>query len=399
MTALAPAMRSGRGAGLTLTSRLATHGVDVTLDVPAGAVLALLGPNGSGKSTTLGVAAGLVHPDAGRVTLGEKVLLDVGGGIDVPPHRRGVALLRQDALLFPHLSVADNVAFAPRAAGASRRAAAAAAGHWLAQVGALDLAARRPGELSGGQAQRVALARALAADPHLLLLDEPFAALDVRSAPELRGLVRRVLLEAGRTAVVVTHDVLDVVALADHVAVLEAGEVVERGPVRDVLAAPRSAFAAGMVGTNLLTGTALGRGRLALAGGPVVVGVGEVAAGPAVAVCPPRAVALYRAPTGAGAPPAGSPRNVLPAAVLDATDRAGVVRVRVALDDPAGGAPGHHVLAADVTPAAYADLRLEPGARVRAVVKAQEVALHPGGRGDDPAAPVASGALTDRSGS
>jgi molybdate transport system ATP-binding protein len=142
----------------------------------------------------------------------------------VAPHARRIALLAQDPLLFPHLDVADNVAFGPRSQGRSRAQAARAAAGWLEQVDATELADRRPAQLSGGQAQRVAIARALAAEPDLLLLDEPMAALDVAVAPALRQMLKRVL--AGQSAVVVTHDVLDALLLADRVYVLDGGRVV-----------------------------------------------------------------------------------------------------------------------------------------------------------------------------
>ena len=167
----------------------------------AGETVAVLGPNGAGKSTLLSIIAGLLRPDAGRAELdGDRVLFDLGAGrahLDAPPHPRGTALLAQEPLLFPHLSALDNVAFGPRSAGASSAAARETARHWLAEVDAAALADRRPGQLSGGQAQRVAVARALAADPELLLLDEPMAALDIHAAPLLRRLLKRVL--AGRT--------------------------------------------------------------------------------------------------------------------------------------------------------------------------------------------------------
>ena len=176
-----------------------------------------------------------------------------GARVDVAPHRRRIALLAQEPLLFPHLSVLDNVAFGPRSAGAGRSESRGRAREWLEEVGIGDLADRRPAQLSGGQAQRAAVARALAAEPDLLLLDEPMAALDVAVTPALRQTLRRVLAE--RTCVVVTHDVLDALLLADRVLVLEGGRVVEQGPTREVLTRPRSAFAARLAGLNLVVGT------------------------------------------------------------------------------------------------------------------------------------------------
>ncbi|GEO94450.1 ATP-binding cassette domain-containing protein [Kocuria turfanensis] len=211
---------------LDVTARLRARDLDVTVSVADGQTLALTGPNGAGKSSLLAVVAGLLVPDTGRAVLDGRVLFDLdaaGRGPWVPAHDRGVVLLAQDPLLFPHLSVLENVAFGPRSRGAGRRRARAAAVQWLEAVGAAPLAHRRPAALSGGQAQRVAVARALAADPRLLLLDEPFASLDSTAAPALRELLRRVL--AGRMAVVVTHDPADVEALADAEVRLEHGRV------------------------------------------------------------------------------------------------------------------------------------------------------------------------------
>src|SRR5690625_4282887 len=203
--------------GLELAAVVEQRGVDVDLTVRSGETVAVLGPNGAGKSTVLGLIAGLVRPDRGRALLDGTPLFDLdgpGSPVWTPPHARAAALLAQDALLFPHLTVVDNVAFGPRSAGWSRTDSREQARRWLDEVDALDLARRRPAQLSGGQAQRVAVARALAATPHVLLLDEPMAALDVTVAPALRQVLRRVLAE--RTVVLVTHSVLDALLLADR---------------------------------------------------------------------------------------------------------------------------------------------------------------------------------------
>ncbi|PXY30985.1 sulfate/molybdate ABC transporter ATP-binding protein [Prauserella muralis] len=349
--------------------------LSTTFDVPAGTVLALLGPNGSGKSTVLGCLAGLLRPDRGAVTLGGRALTRTPR-VDVPPHRRGVGLLAQDPLLFPHLSVLDNVAFAPRSRGTSRSRSRELARHWLSEVDAAEFAERRPAQLSGGQAQRVALARALAGEPELLLLDEPLAALDVDAAPAIRGLLRRVLRAAGarsaRATVLVTHDPLDALALADHVVVLADGGIVERGVTRDVLAAPRTAFTARIAGLNLVTGTAEG-GALRTASGGVVSGVPApdvVDGGPAVAVFSPGSVAVYPG----DAAPAGSPRNSATGVVAALEPHGPVVRLRT--EDGDDWADG---VAADLTPAAVAELALEPGTPVWLSVKAAAVAIHPVG--------------------
>lgn len=220
---------------LRLDARLAERDLDVAFELPEGASLALLGPNGAGKSSVLGLLAGTLVPDEGEATLGEQVLFRLGPRVRpstwLPAHQRRFALLHQEALLLPHLSVLENVAFGPRSQGASRATARSEARRRLDQVGAAELADRRPKHLSGGQAQRVAIARALAADPPLLLLDEPLAGLDAASAPAVRALLASVV--ADRPSVVVTHDPTDARALADHVVVLEAGRVVGTGGASD----------------------------------------------------------------------------------------------------------------------------------------------------------------------
>ena len=346
---------------LTVRARVAARDVDVDLEVARGEIVAVLGPNGAGKSTLLGVVSGLLRPDAGRVELAGRVLTDTATGVAVAPHDRSVVLLAQQALLFPHLTVAGNVEFAPRSAGAGRREARARADRWLREVDAAELADRRPHELSGGQAQRVALARALAAEPHLLLLDEPMAALDVTATPVLRSLLRRVLRDSGRTALLVTHDPLDVLALADRVIVIEAGRIVEDGPVRRVLTRPRSAFAARIAGTNLVTGT-VRQEALESAGGLVHGRVHDdcVPGRAAVAVFAPSAVAVYTEA------PHGSPRNALRVRIAELEAQGSTVLVR-----------SDTGIAAEITTAALADLDVHPGDSVWFVVKATEVGIHP----------------------
>ncbi|MGW0176858.1 sulfate/molybdate ABC transporter ATP-binding protein [Rhodococcus sp. NPDC003322] len=355
---------------LRVDARLDRRGTAFEVTLADGEVLAVLGPNGAGKSTLLSLISGLLRPDHGHVTLDGRTLTDAATGVFVPPHDRGAALLSQQALLFPHMTAAANVAFAPRSRGLSRRASRDAADRWLREVGAQDLADRRPSQLSGGQAQRIAIARALAAEPRLLLLDEPMAALDVAVAPALRRLLRRILREQRRTAVIVTHDLLDALALADRVIVVESGRVVESGTVRDVLAAPRSAFAARIAGVNLVPGTLIGPGTLESPWGVTVSGTagadGPEVGSSAVALFRPSAVAVHTDP------PHASPRNAFAVTIAELELHGTAIRVR-AEESPDGGTG----LAADVTPAAVADLDLAPGRRVFFAVKAQEVSLHP----------------------
>ena len=370
--------------------------VVVDLTVEAGRTLALVGPNGSGKSTACAVAAGLLDAEAGRVSLGERVL--DGPGAFVPAGRRDVALLSQAPGIFPHMSVLDNVAFGPRCRGASRARARRRARAELAAVGASHLAPRPGGELSGGQAARVALARALATSPRAFVLDEPMTALDVTARAQMRSVVGRRAAEEGLTVLLVTHDVLDVAALADDVAVLQDGRVVESGPAARVLVAPVSDFAARLTGTAVLLGALEGdRGapRLRLASGGLITGRPREAdddaalavpsaapapppgpaetssapsatlSGPGAALVPPDAVALY--PVGRGAP-SGSPRNALTGRVTG-VERAGAL-VTVALD-----VGGGQVLTSTVTTAALTELGVREGQELCCVIKAVQVRI------------------------
>ena len=347
--------------GLSVRVRHRRRGVDVDLDLPDGQVLAVLGPNGAGKSTLLATIAGLLRPDEGRVCLGEAVLTDTAGGVFVPAHARGVGLLAQDALLFPHLSVLSNVAYGPRRAGRRRAAALHIAREWLAAVDAGHLADRRPAQLSGGQAQRVAIARALAADPGVLLLDEPLAALDVTAAPPIRRLLRGIL--RGRTAVIVTHDLLDALTIADTVAVMDHGTVVESGPARTVLTAPRSMFAAKMAGLNLIRGTCAAPGVLRTPSGAELAGTGDTVPGaPGIALFGPQAVSVHLAP-----PP--SARNVLPAVIADLDVTGGTVHLRTA--EGPDGRPG---IAADL-PVTATMLDLVEGQAIYLVIDPAKVRL------------------------
>ncbi|MDN4482402.1 sulfate/molybdate ABC transporter ATP-binding protein [Demequina lignilytica] len=267
--------------GLDARVAVASRGVDVRLAVAAGRTLVLLGPNGSGKSTLLEGIAGILPGAVGEVRLDGAALGEA--------RTRGVGLLSQDDALFPTMSVLGNVAFGPRARGAGRAAAHAVARRWLDRVGLAGLEDRRPDALSGGQARRVAIARALAAEPRVLLLDEPFAGLDVPAASGIRALLAELL--RGRTTVIATHEVLDAYAFADDVAVMDAGRVVEHGTADEVLTRPRTPFAARMAARVLLTGEMRG-GTLTLAGGirlPVAGGPGAGAAA-AVAVRPSQVV-------------------------------------------------------------------------------------------------------------
>ncbi len=231
--------------GVVIDARVPERDVTIQAVARAGRITAVLGPNGAGKSTLLGMVSGTVRAE-GTLSVDGKEMLGL------PLHRRGITHLAQDPTLFEHMSVMANVTYGPRARGVRRAEARQTAQRMLDAVGLGDLGPRSAGQLSGGQAQRVALARALATDPSLLLLDEPFAALDVTARGHLRALVRKLL--AGRTALLVTHDLLDVLSLADDVIILEQGRVVHSGPRDKVLDSPRTEFLAHLVGMSLARG-------------------------------------------------------------------------------------------------------------------------------------------------
>jgi molybdate transport system ATP-binding protein len=326
--------------------------VDVALEAAAGEVVALLGPNGAGKSTVLAALAGLVA-HRGRV------ILD-GEALDGrPPEQRPVGVVFQDLLLFPHLSAADNVAFGLRARGMGRSLARQRAGEWLTRLGITD-GRRRPRQLSGGQAQLVALARALAVEPRLLLLDEPLSALDAATRLDVRAALHRHLAEYAGCTVLVSHDPIDALVLADRIVVVEAGRVVQAGSPAEVARRPRTEYVARLVGYNLYRGTAAGD-AVTLAGGTTIA-VGARARGEVHVAFRPAAVALHRSR------PEGSPRNVWCLAVSGLELHGDAVRV--ALD---GALP----LFADVTPAAVRELTIERGVSLWASVKATEVDVYP----------------------
>jgi molybdate transport system ATP-binding protein len=334
--------------------------LDVDVAVAGGELVVLLGPNGAGKTTLLRALAGLVPLDRGRVVLDGKVLEDVEAGAWVATERRPIGFVFQDYLLFPHLSALENVAFGLRARGVGRAEARRRAAGWLERVGLAAHAASRPRALSGGQAQRVALARAMVSDPRLLLLDEPLAALDAATRSEVRRDLRRHLASFDGTRLLVTHDPLEAVALADRLVVLEAGRITQTGTPEQVSVQPRSRYVAELVGVNLYRGQADGR-SVRLAGGGTVIAA-DSSHGEVFAAVHPRAVALHRQA------PEGTPRNVW-AGTADSLEVIGDrVRVRVA---------GPISIIAEVTPAAASELRLADGGPVWASVKATEVTVYP----------------------
>ena len=336
-----------------LQVQVGQHLVTASLAARAGEVLALVGPNGSGKTTLLRALAGLL-PAAGSLTLAGRSVLHLG------PADRHIGWVPQGGVLLPRMTARDNVAYGPRSRGVSLARARTQAEGWLERLGALELADRTPDQLSGGQAQRVCLARALATDPALLLLDEPLAALDATTRDDVRRLLRSVLADGTAPAVVVTHDPVDALVLADRVLVLEDGVLVQDAPTAEVALRPRSPWVAGLLGLNAWRGTATTDG-LAVDGGGQVTAAEPLPWGTeALALVAPAAVALYRDE------PSGSPRTVFSGDILETRTLGGRVRVVVASTP---------VVIAEVTVAAAAELRLADGGRVWATAKATEVRL------------------------
>ncbi len=347
-----------------LEARVRVERPGFTLDVDLAAgydeLVVVLGPNGAGKSTLLGALAGLV-PAEGHLRVDDETLLDTAAGIDHAPEDRPVGVVFQDGRLFPHLSLLDNVAFGLRCGGARKAAARREARAWLDRIGLGGRSGDSPASLSGGQAQLVALARALAARPRLLLLDEPLSALDAHTRPAVRADLRRHLASFTGTRLLVTHDPVEALVLADRLVVLEDGRVVQDGPPDEIRRTPRSAYAATVVGLNLWRGRGIG-GRFVLDTGGHLVTAPPPPEGACVAVVAPAAVALHRDR------PHGSPRNVVEGVIAGIERRGDVARVQV---------DGNLPLVAEVTVGAIAELGLAAGDAVWASIKASEVTVDP----------------------
>jgi molybdate transport system ATP-binding protein len=340
--------------------------LEAELEARAGETVVLIGPNGAGKSTLVEALAGLVPLASGRVELDGRVLEDPEAGIRLLPQERQVGLMFQDLGLFPSQSVRDNVAYGLVARGLSRRAARARADIWLERLGLAHIARRRPQQLSGGEAQRTALARALAAEPRLLLLDEPLSAFDMERRPQTRALLRALLEEYGGVRLVITHDPLEALLLADRLVILEGGRVVQTGTPDEARQRPLSAYVASLVGVNLVAGVLredAGRHVLDCGKGSLVVARAEVPAGaPALARVHPRAIVVSTQR------PESSARNAL-AGPIEALDLHGdLVRLRLGTSPP---------LIAEVTPEAVRALGLSVGKAVYASLKATEIDVYP----------------------
>ncbi len=366
---------------INATKRLRDVTLRVDLALGTG-VTTLVGPSGAGKTTLLRLVAGLVRPDDGAITLDGVVLDDAARRHHLPPGRRGASVVFQEYALFPHLSVAENVAYGLRARRVGRAERRRRVAAMLGRLGIAALADERPGRLSGGQRQRVALARALVLEPQALLLDEPLSALDVRTRATVRGELRAILADLPIPTLLVTHDDDDALVFRERIVAMEAGQVVQDGSQADLLARPRSRFVAEFVGVNYYEGVLEGGpreaplqspdeigaervGRVRLNEGLEIYGLVEgLAPGPVGVSLRPWEVVL------SGERPAGSARNVLVGRVREALPLGS--RVRVALGvGPRATLP----LVAEITPGAQDLLRLHEGQLLHASFKATSVTI------------------------
>lgn len=334
--------------------------LDVSLNIAAGRTVAVLGPNGAGKTTLVEALAGLLPLDRGYVRLGERILDDTAGGVFVGPADRRLGVVFQDGTLFPHLGALENIAFGLRARRVPRSEARQRAAGWLAAVGLSDLAERRPGMLSGGQVQRVALARALVTDPEMLLLDEPFSALDITSRAGLRQLLRDHLSGYPGPRLLITHDPTEAFLLADELVIIEDGAVVQAGSADEIRLRPTSRYAADLAGVNLLIGTSSGR-VLTVQGHRLLVP--ERVEGRVIATIHPRAISIHLDR------PGGSPRNSWQTRIQRIDHHADRVRIQTGAPLP---------VTAEVTPDAQSALNLSPGSTVWLSIKATEIHVDAG---------------------
>ncbi len=332
----------------------------VELDARRGETIAILGPNGAGKSTLLRCLAGLERIDSGRLELDGTVLDDPAARIFIEPRHRHIGVVFQDDLLFPTLTVLENVAFGLRSRGATKSDARTRAASMLERLNLSTLAAARPAALSGGQSQQVALARALVTEPSLMLLDEPLAALDVTTKVEIRRAVREQLQAVDGTRILVTHDPVDAFALAERVVILEDGLISQSGVLADVAAQPRTRYVADLIGVNLFEGRATDQ-SVELTDGRRIVSA-SATTGEVFVLVHPRSVALHRSR------PEGSPRNVWEGTVVDVDLERDRARVRV---------DGPIALTAEITAIAATQLAARPGEQIWLSVKATEVETYP----------------------
>lgn len=333
--------------------------LDLKLSIPPGRTVALLGPNGAGKTTAVNVLSGLLAIDQGRIELVGAVLDDPGAGVFVPPEARRVGVVFQDYLLFAHLSVEENVAFGLRSRGMSKESSRTRAGEWLERMGLLDLARRKPGQLSGGQAQRVALARALVTEPDLLLLDEPLSALDVSTRVQLRRGLAEHLEQFTGPRLLITHDPTEAFLLADEIHVIENGTITQAGSADDIRLRPRTHYVADLAGSNLFLASAHNR-AVDVHGHQLQIA--DDFEGDVLVTIRPSAISLHQHR------PEGSPRNAW-LTTIELIEHLGE-RVRLRTGPPLP-------LTVEITESAVVELSLSEGKEVWVAIKATEIGVEP----------------------
>jgi len=351
-----------------LTGIEASFGIDqgefnleLDLQVAPGEVVAVLGPNGAGKSTMLRALVGLTPIDRGSIRINNVVLDNPDADIFIEPAKRRIGVVFQEYRLFPHLSAEDNIAFGLRSSGMGKTAARNGSREWIERLDLAALSQRKPGELSGGQAQRVALARALAVGPSALLLDEPLAALDVATRQDVRNELSKHLRQFTGPTVIVTHDPLDALVLADRVVVLESGRVTQVGTTQEVAQRPATAYVASVMGQNLLKGMAAA-GTVQLDDGGELQAPDSTMSGRVLVSVRPSAILLH------DERPQGSARNVW-AGQIDTVQPIGD-RVRISVK-------GQPSVVVDVTRSAVDELGLMAGRAVWLSTKSTELEVYP----------------------
>jgi molybdate transport system ATP-binding protein len=348
---------------MSVTARVVTHigdfGIDAQFEARPGETVALLGPNGAGKSTVLKAIAGLVPIEDGCIRIDSTPVDEPASGTFIPPEHRRVGMVFQDYLLFPHMTVRQNIAF-------GRKSLKMPTNKfndddtWIHALDLTDLLDRKPEQISGGQAQRVALARALATNPRALLLDEPLAALDAATKQSVRGELRQFLQRFEHGSLLVTHDPLDALVLADRIVVLEDGRVTQVGPTAEVASQPRTDYLAALLGVTLHRGVATDGVIACETGGTLIASTSNT--GDVIAVIRPQAISLHTHK------PEGSARNVWRTTVTAVEAHHDQMRVTLA---------GPPQLTAAVTPAAVAELGIAPGQQIWASLKATDITVHP----------------------
>ena len=351
---------------LDVTKTLREFELAVAFEAKPAETVVVIGPSGCGKTTTLNIIAGLMRPDQGRVALGERVLTDLAMGVDVPAERRNVGYVFQEFALFPHLTVAENIAYGLRARRRPKALIPQKVTEALRLVGIEELRGRRPLTLSGGEKQRVALARAIACDAEMLLLDEPLGSLDAQTRNRVRGDLQRLLRVLGRIAIMVTHDYIDALTFGDRICVMERGRILQIGDRYELLRHPKSRFVAELTGVNFFQGTISSTRSEGLA--EIWVGDSRLYAasdqqdmGDTLLTFFPSDVSLSRQP------PLSSARNVFQGRVREIVHLGD--RVRVSLN-------GALAMCAEVTAPALDELELAEGDTVFASVKATAIKLY-----------------------